>query len=287
MRHDEMVEKRMKAHFEERLKSLPTEGGTRIISPFYDADGDPIQLMIIHDESGYVLNDMEQIAGLLFSLNQDEEGSAGFNLLKRLCKAYEITIDYNQGLLIAYAASDNLTWRLWDFVKLLVSMHTVLPHLKEKERKKRESLGPRLSSRFKKEFSRLQILNLMQQSYAVVGSSGKPWAIDYKYIHRVGGQDIFLVTIDLGMKEPLRKSEHALALALDVLATDGAKQLRFVYDTYGKNSEVEKAVDLINEHRRRVGYEVYNYSDAKRREMLKQTIWQELAPESTAWQRWL
>ena len=67
--------------------------------PFYDADGDPIRIVVHKDQDSFILNDAGAIVGNLFTLGQHTQDTPAFKLLGSLVKAYGLNIDFDRGLI--------------------------------------------------------------------------------------------------------------------------------------------------------------------------------------------
>ena len=80
-----------------RVTSLDS-GECLVRLPFWDGEGDPIELTVAVEGGRAVINDTGSIAGLLFSLGQDHQGTPAFKLLENLAKAHNLEINFDDGL---------------------------------------------------------------------------------------------------------------------------------------------------------------------------------------------
>ncbi len=108
------------------------------------------------------------------------------------------------------------------------------------------------------------------------------WQVDYKYVRNHGPEtfDILILATDLNVKEPRKSAEHALTLAVDVLAIEEKRELRVVYDVDGNGSSAatQRAAMLIDDYQRQVGYQAYNFGSLEDKTQLIAQIVQELTP---------
>ena len=65
--------------------------------PFRDGAGDPIELCVVEKGGLVTVDDAGSIAGLLFSLDQHDEGSSSFDLMERSERALDLEIDFDEG----------------------------------------------------------------------------------------------------------------------------------------------------------------------------------------------
>jgi hypothetical protein len=263
----------------ERIAVTPLNGGFLVRLPFTDSMGDPIEMSITLTPGGLILDDLGHTAGLLFDLAQHGEEAPGHILVKNLADAYQVTIDYDRGVLSRAADLITDASAIVDFIKVLVSAQTVLPEIQR--RKGRRLGGSRLHTRLGREIQLLLFPEYVQRQ-AVVAGKHETWLVDYKYVSRKGDEvvDILLVTADLRVQDPREKAEHVLTLAVDVLEAPNKPDLRVVYDLDGDgdSSAAQRVAALLKDYQHRIGYRTYNYGDPQEKAALKELTLQELSP---------
>ncbi len=274
--NNNQIQSEIMDYFNQRLEVVPTEDGYRVVMPFHDSSGDPIEIAINHVPDGYVIEDLEQISGLLFFIEQGEMGKIGYELLQRICRTNNIEIDYNVGILQMRSQARELPSKFWDFISVISSLQNVLPHVAEP--RVRHTLGPRLRTRVSKIVPILKEPEFVRRNSVAQGKQ-EFWNIDYRYHYEAltGLYDTMVVTVDLNIDQPRHKAEHAVALAVDVLDKEEPRRLRLLYDTYGRNSDALKAGEFIEAHKGKLGYEVYDFSQEIHRNRFKMTTEDELA----------
>ena len=97
--------------------------------PHGDQHGDPLWFSVALSDDKLTVNDGGAVAGLLFSLDQDDEGSVGLELLSSLAEHHGIDLDYNQGLLHRTCQLEKTKDILPSFTRVIVSLLTTIPHL--------------------------------------------------------------------------------------------------------------------------------------------------------------
>ncbi len=261
----------------ENLSVSPANGGFQIRLPFNDSMGEPIEMFVSFTPDGEpVLDDLGHIAGLLFHLAQHTEDAPGYLLIKNLTDLYDVTMDFNRGILLQQLSSLDQKLAILNFIKLLVASHTAIPAM---ERRKKRQGRKRLSARLGREIKQLRFPEHVQRVAEVAGKY-ETWLVDYKYVHVIDREPkhVIIVTADLEQREPREKAAHVLTLAYDVLAIDRRPSVRVVYETNGSTQAVKRAADLIESYQEAIGYKAFNYADRRQRAELNALTVQELSP---------
>ena len=97
--------------------------------PYWDSMGDPIFLAIDSVDDGFQISDAGLVGGHLFSLNQHEEGTPGYDLATTLADIHDITVDHEQGKLSITCSREDLYDTIANFTKVVIAILTVTQHL--------------------------------------------------------------------------------------------------------------------------------------------------------------
>lgn len=269
------------SQFVSTLSVNPSGDGYKAILPFNDYLGDPIEVLLTFRDRQLVLDDLGRSAGVLFSTGQHSSDSPAHHLMRNLSDAYNINMDYNTGLLSQEIKFNEMQSRINDFIKVLISIQTVVPEL---QRRKRGPTGrTRLSSLIGRDIQQLKLPVYVQRQVEVEGKRDS-WLVDYKYVRKMGPkfEDVLIFTTELNIKEPRKQAEHTLALAIDILAIEDSRNLKVVYSLNGngESSAAYRAAMLIDDSQALVGYKAYNYADLEHRSQLMASTIQDLTPLS-------
>lgn len=281
--NNEITKEALTSHFGKELGLSSVNGSWRISTPFYDPEGSPITIRITAEPDGFVLDDMGQISGLLFSMGQESTSSPSYAFVSSLAQAHDVEVNLDNGTLVAHSSPQvqELNQRLFELISVLITIQCSLPHLPAR-RKKAESLGPRLATRAAGLFHRWKILKQMQRRVRVSGLAVESWHVDYSYRAGPSGLEVFMATVDLDVVDPLPKAEHVIAMALDVRGAHEKAKVRVLYDRHGKNSSTAQAAHLIQGNSD-LGYETYDFASQHDITSLRQGILQELTPAEQSW----
>ncbi len=240
------------------------EGMSVITTPFTDNDNEPIEIGLVNQNGSIQLNDLGRISGLLFGLGQHSVNSPAFLLVKNLADIYNITIDYDCGVL-SRSINDTKDYEaLMDFIKVVLSVHVAAPEVKQYRKTfSRSTLVHKIS----REFFQMQLPNLETQ-IDILGQN-EMWSIAVKYVKPVGKEsvDVFVAVADLSIKEPKQKASNILAMSVDLLEKIPNRELRVVYevDGIGQIPEVQRAKNLIDSHQRDFKYRAFNFADVEQK----------------------
>lgn len=231
--------------------------------PFWDSMGDPVELGIVTEGDQITINDAGSIAGLLFSLDQHEEGSPSFKLVEDLERAHGLKIDYQKGLVTLSVREDSLYDGIAEMSKVVLAMHTVVPHIRVAKRR-RKSSGPRLTSKIALQYKDLEILDHVERGYQIEGAKGPTWTVDFHWSVRRNGDShgVNVIAADLGVADPLVKANRIVALSVDTGARHarGDDHLRVVIETGDNGSASGEAVDFLRSYSDELGYVMFDLS---------------------------
>lgn len=276
--NDKSLLNMLRSELVDNLRISPTHEGFNVKLPYNDYMGEPIEMSIITTPTQIILEDLGHTSGLLFSLAQHGEEAPGHQLVRNLADAYKITMDYDRGVL-SRQLSFGIENGILDFIKVLISIQTVIPELQRQRTKGR--VRGRLAARLGREIKQLRLPVHVQRRVEVSGKH-ETWVVDYKYVRSSDKEavDVIIVTADLGGREPRRKAEHVLTLATDVLDMANKSDLRVVYDLDGNGDRAAalRAAGLIIDYQDKVGYKAYDYSDISQKVELASRTIQELSP---------
>lgn len=235
--------------------------------PFYDADGDPITIVVSDAPDGYTVNDGGAIAEHLFSLGQHTENTLAFKLLDRLSTAYNLILDRDQGVVRVHATIDRLAEAIFELTKIVLTLTTATAHISVHPYRFR-TLGARVRGKIRTEYTQRNILEWVDPHYRVRGVTVDSWPIDFHWKVRQGNEfkDVFVTAIDLNVKEPIQKVEHLTALAVDASASLEGHNFRVVLDKHGQNSMAAVAANYLEAHRNRLGYQLFDFGDGESRD---------------------
>ena len=275
------VRELLASQFVSMLSVNASGDGYKAILPFNDYLGDPIEVFLAFTDGQVVVDDLGRSAGVLFSTGQHSSESPAHHLMRNLSDAYKIKMDYNTGLLSQEIKFNEIRNKINDFIKVLISIQTVVPEL---QRRRRGPTGrTRLSSLIGRDIQQLKLPVHVQRQVEVEGRRDS-WLVDYKYVRKMGPkyEDVLIFTTELNIKEPRKQAEHALALAIDILAIEDSRNLKVVYSLNGngESSSAYRAAMLIDDSQGLVGYKAYNYADLEHRSQLMASTIQDLTPLS-------
>jgi hypothetical protein len=235
--------------------------------PFFDSSGDPITVVVGNAPDGFLVHDGGVIAGHLFSLGQHTENTLAFKLLDDLCKAYNLTLDRDQGLVKVETSTDNLSESIFELAKIILTIVTATAHISIRPQRFR-TLGARVKSKIREHYSERKILDWVEPYYELPGQTVETWPIDFHWKIRQGDlfKDVFISALDLNVAEPIRKVEHITALAIDAQQAIEGNEFRVVLDKHGQNSMADVAATYLQEHGDYLGYALYDFGDDRDRD---------------------
>ena len=243
------------------------------IVPFGDQYGDPFWITVDCQGQGVTLSDGGVVAGELFSLGLDDVRSTAFKILSSLAGRHDLVIDVDHGLVKASCPLNRLGDTLPGFVRVLLAILTVAPHLETKTNVRRV-LGPRLRRRVRDSCEELGVLGLIRRDGYLRGVRNHYWPIDFQWpIHSDPQvQNVSILTADLNIRNPIQKASKVSMIAIDTKSGRTDHNLRVVIDSDTLiEEEALFAADLIEEHAGALEYSVIDYGDeAGREEFLTQ-----------------
>lgn len=266
------------------------EAGCVIETPFFDGSGDPIEIAIGRDGDDIVLDDTGSVAGALFSLGQHTADTPAFKLIETLAKAYQVQMDFNEGVLKLRVAPDKLTDGFLELLQVIITAVTAAPFIRVQPRRAR-ILGPRLRTKIRREYAAQDVLTLVEPDYEVRGVTVDAWPVDFHWQIKTPEEmrDVFVVTVDLDVSESLRKAEAVAAMALDTKEAVRTNDLRVVLDTHGHNSQSDVAARFLKEHGQELKFRTFDFNQSEEKDrFVRQSVDELLGPGGAEWRElWL
>lgn len=268
----ELLQEQISFRFEAR--ELP-DGGCAIRTPFFDNLGDPVYLAY-YDHGDHVrIDDAGITSGQLFTLGQHVLNTPGFRLVREVAAAHGLQLDFNRGTVGLDTPFGEAGHRTMDLIKAVLALNTAIPFMKGTPHRLKPT-GPRLKTRIKQAYSKEKILDLVEDDYHLPGASGVVWPIDFHWWVEPEPdrkRDVYVVTADLNVQEPLDKAIRVTTLSLDALAGSRPESLRVVVDHTKRDEESQEAAALLLTHSQRLGYQLYDFDDAQQKQhFIEQTI---------------
>jgi hypothetical protein len=243
--------------------------------PFTDYCGDYISagIRIIGDK--IVFDDLGRVAGLLFSLGQHTSRTAAFNLVKNLSEAYEIEMDYDEGLLKQSLSSDEIE-RMIDFCKVISTMQVSIPELRMK---KTRPVKSNLVTKLNRDIRHLKLPIKPERQINVQGEK-EIWPVSFKYQRQDRNKtEVLILTADLTVVEPRTRAASVITSTIDLNKIEN-RDIRVVYevDGIGKLPEVQRAKSLIDQYQYDFKYRTFNYAEKSQKEELLTLTRQDATP---------
>ena len=137
----ELLHKRLSDYYGKYMDTSPINGENScesiIYLPFYDNMGGPLMISVMSGYGRARIDDCGSIAGVLFStlspMDDDKHEKADKNamdLLNNMAKTYKLDLDFDEGLVVLHTGYDGILDGIHDMSKVVITMHTVVPHLK-------------------------------------------------------------------------------------------------------------------------------------------------------------
>ena len=252
--------------------------------PYGDQHGDPLWFSIACEGNRVMIDDGGAVAGLLFSLGQDEEGGPALELLSSLAQRYELVADYDLGLVRGVCSLEEVSNTLPAFTRVVLTLLTASPFLGTKPQRRR-LMGPRLRSRVQAKYKDLGIASYVERRVQIPGRAVAHWPTDFRWQLDLGERfmNVFVLAADLDILDPIGKANSVSGLALDTMAARERDELRIVIDTQKAGSDARQAADLIRQQETILKYDVYDFADSSQRNsfltLAEQEVWSEPARE--------
>ena len=271
----------------EAVHVRPYGGEEYLVSlPFRDSSGDPIELAVSVANSWATIDDGGAIAGLLFSLGQHTANTPAFKLVRDLERAHGLQIDYDEGLVRLSVPEERLYEGVADLAKVVVALHTVVPHIRVTPRRMRSVAGPRLKSRIRGEYRAMNILHLVEPDHEIDGVTVHGWAVDFHWAVQTNShaREVDVVAADLSVSEPLDRAQRIAALSMDTQGLHQNGDLRVIIDLRADDQRAAQARDFLRHYKDRFHYDLVDFGLAEERSRFLQQAEDELTgPAGAAW----
>lgn len=260
-----VIEAKIRDGFSEWTRILPLDIDECLVRlPFWDGGGDPVDLTVRLQAGRATIDDGGSIAGLLFSLDQDTQGTPAFKLVEDLGRTHGLEVDFNEGVVRLSVTEDDLYEGIAEMAKVVLALHTVVPHVRTTPRRV-ASFGPRLRSKIARRYRDLNILNMVQRSYRLDGATVSAWPVDFRWSVGSNGHSyaVNVVTADLGVAEPIAKAHKIVALSVDTHTRNSSNsdQLRVVFESQYDNALADEASKFLRFHSDELHYDVFDLSE--------------------------
>ncbi len=257
-----MIEKSIRSGLSDWTKVIHLGSGECLVRlPFWDGAGDPIELTVAVESGRATIDDAGSIAGLLFSLGQDDQGTPAFKLLEDLGRTHGLEIDFNEGMVKISVEEGDVYDGIAEMAKVVLAMHTVVPHIRISPRRI-GSFGPRLKSKITKQYRQLKILDMVQRSYPLAGATVSDWPVDFHWSVGANGSSyaVNVVAADLGVSDPFAKAHKIVSMSVDTRGQHQSSndRLRVVIESQDDNVQSLEVADFLRFHSRGLDYRVYD-----------------------------
>lgn len=246
-----------------------TNGNESLIRlPFWDNYGDPIEISVASHESHAIIDDGGAISGLLFSLGQHTPDTPPYRLLRNLEHAHGLELDFNEGLVKLRVSYNDIYRGVVEFVKVILAIQAVTPHIRVAPRRMRSLGGRRLKSRIREEYRSLGIFDFIEPDFQVSGQTIPYWHADFHWSVNNDEEisaNVYVVATDLNIAEPLQRAQGITAFSLDAATHHRDDIIRVVLEAPEDNVAATEAARFLRHHSGELPYKVYDYGNASER----------------------
>ena len=216
--------------------------------PLHDRSGDFLKVRVQDTDGGVVVDDAGAISHTLFALDDDgPRGTRAYRFLEEAVTSYGLTPCEDGRLQLATQANPNAAaGNVLYFAKIVLSLDALLVNILHDGAVSDTVVGRRIVGEITRELRHRHLLDRMERRWVAEGEYNPDWTVDLSYERASEeAKRVLIVGADLAVKNPLRRAEHVLTLALDVKSP--SRELRVAYSTYGRNGTAARAADLIRE----------------------------------------
>ena len=243
------------------------------VLPIRDNLGDNFIVRLGEKDGHLILDDAGMIQNTLFMMSETVGGIKATRLVSALVTSFGAHFDKIEGLVELVSEYDEVIAKLLHFVKLLVTMDTMLVEIGKEEselvRPYRQSLGPRASQRIRKSLRPLIQVGKVDYRMTVDGLTVPDWLVDFAYkpiLKRLfmEVEMVILISVDLAVLDPIVKATYAYSRAMDIKAAHTKYDIRIAYDTHGQDSASASGANFLREHQ--IYDKAYTAVDLSKRE---------------------
>ena len=250
--------------------------------PYGDQRGDPLLFSIRCQDDMVAMDDGGAIAGLLFSMDQDVEGTPAFDLLASLAERHKLLLDYDEGFVKRVCRLDEVAEVLPMFTRVVLTVLTASPHVGSKSSSRRSySSRNKLRQLVLSSYREWKLDSYVFRGGQIRGKSqDNQWKTDFHYPKSNGygiRQSVYVVTTDLENGNPLSKAHKVSSLALDTRNARAHDDLRIVIHTgIADKKATFRAASLIREHEATLNYNVFDFTHESDRMQFMEIAQEEL-----------
>lgn len=250
--------------------------------PYGDQRGDPLLFSIRCEDGMVTMDDGGAIAGLLFSMDQDVEGTPAFDLLASLAKRHKLLLDYDDGFVKRVCRLDEVADALPMFTRVVLTALTASPHVENKLSARRtHSSRNKLRQLVLSSYREWELDDYVRIGGQIPGKSqDNPWKADFHYPKSNvldAPQSVYIVTTDLEIGKPLDKAHKVSSLALNTRDMRAHDDLRIVIHTgIADKKATFQAASLIREHEATLNYNVFDFTHESDRMQFMEIAQEEL-----------
>ena len=238
-----------------------TDQACLIRLPFWDNYGDPIEMTVASDGSQTIIDDGGAIAALLFSLGQHTSDTPMYKLLRNLEQTHGFELDFNEGLIRISVPDRDIYDGIAELTKIVLSLHTVAPHIRVAPRRIRPLGGRRLKTRIREGYRSLGIFELVETDSELDGATIR-WPVDFHWsvgIEEEESYNVYVLATDLNVAEPLQRAQSITAFSMDALPTRHQDGLRIVMEAPKDNVLATEAARFLRHHSQHLQYKVFDF----------------------------
>ncbi len=249
------------------------------VLPFKDNLGDNFVIRVRENDGYFILDDGGIAKNTLFIMSETIGGVKSGKLVSVLVRSFDARFDKIEGLVELVSGYDEVVPKLLHFVKLLVTMDTMLVEIgkeeKELARPYRQSLGLRASHRIRRSLRPLIQVRKVDYRVTVDGLTVPDWLVDFAYkptleLLAIEVEMVILISVDLAVLDPVVKATYAYSRAMDIKAAHAKYDIRIAYDTHGQNSASASGANFISEHQ--IYDKAYTAIDLSKRENFAELV---------------
>ena len=228
-----------------------------LILPLKDNMGDNFVVRLRQNDTHLILDDAGMTQNTVFVMRETVGGLRGSRLVSGLVKSFDARFDRVEGLVELVSGYDEVVSMLFHFMKLLVTIDTMLVQIEKEEKQEvrpyRQTLGPRASHKIRRSIKPLIQLKKVNHRVTVSGLTVPDWLVDFAYepvLERLAleMEMVILISVDLAVLDPVVKPSYAYSRAMDIKAAHAKYDIRVAFDRHGQNSSSLNAAHFLTEH---------------------------------------
>lgn len=246
------------------------ENGELVLNvPWTDGLGESLRIVVSNSTGALAVDDDGSIffaIGRQSSLSNHQQIQIEY-FIQEYLKVHGVRWNSDDQVAEMDLDSDQVAANLSYFAQTIGGCITALPvmAMRSQARSQRHrSLGPRLATRVYGEFeawvkrnqiarTRSSVLNRLRRHHSVAGIANPNWTVDFFYEPVLWTSEestpppVVIITVDLAVKHPVVKAEHAVTMSRDIALKGNDYTLRLAFAGDGENGEHRLARDIIIE----------------------------------------